>query len=525
MGSGHILVYAFDVLMQIYTAAGWDQREAAQSILKNNLYGLDIDDRAAQLAYFAVMMKARQYDRRLLTRGIQPNIYSIRESNGIQAMTIEYFHKNDPKLKTDIESIITEMRDAKEYGSILNITPVDFAGMYTRFDEIRNDINMMQMSALDELLPLVKCAELLAQKYDVVMTNPPYMAVSNAGAKVNDYVKKNFSDSKADMFAVFIERCGQMAKKNGYQAMITQHAWMFLSSFEKLRTKLLAVDIVNMAHLGARAFEEIGGEVVQTTSFVIRKSHIADYKGKYCRLIEPTSQQGKEDMFLAGENRYAADQSNFSKIPGSPVAYWVAPSVFVLMTDDKLEKFFLSAGRFKSCNDELYLRFWWEPASNLKCWHFYCKGGDGRKYIGNEIRLLNWTAESQNFYRLNGGMANKLYWGKEGITWATITTSTPSFRIKPKQYFWSSSAPTIFTQGEMSLQSCIAYLNSKPVEYILGILNPTASLTVADVLKLPYKIEWNTDIVLSLEETNEHISRDDWDSYETSWDFKQNPLV
>ena len=525
MGSGHILVYAFDVLMQIYTSAGWDQREAAQSILKNNLFGLDIDARAAQLAYFAVMMKARQYDRRLLTRGIQPNIYSIRESNGIQAMTIEYFHKNDPKLKADIESIVTEMRDAKEYGSILNITPEDFAGLYARFDEICEDINMMQMSALDELLPLVKCAEVLAQKYDVVVTNPPYMAVSNAGAKVNDYVKKNFPDSKADLFAVFIERCGQMAKKNGYQAMITQHAWMFLSSFEKLRTKLLAVDIVNMAHLGARAFEEIGGEVVQTTSFVIRKSHIADYKGKYCRLIEPTSQQGKEDMFLAGENRYAADQSNFSKIPGSPVAYWVAPSVFVLMTDDKLEKFFLSAGRFKSCNDELYLRFWWEPASNLKCWHFYCKGGDGRKYIGNEIRLLNWTAESQNFYRLNGGMANKLYWGKEGITWATITTSTPSFRIKPKQYFWSSSAPTIFTQGEMSLQSCIAYLNSKPVEYILGILNPTASLTVADVLKLPYKIEWNTDIVLSLEETNEHISRDDWDSYETSWDFKQNPLV
>ena len=525
MGSGHILVYAFDVLMQIYTSAGWDQRETAQSILKNNLFGLDIDDRAAQLAYFAVMMKARQYDRRLLTRGIQPNIFSIRESNGIQAMTIEYFHKNDPKLKADIERIVTEMRDAKEYGSILNITPVDFAGLYARFDEIREDINMMQMSTLDELLPLVKCAELLAQKYDVVVTNPPYMAVSNAGAKVNDYVKKNFPDSKADLFAVFIERCGQMAKKNGYQAMITQHAWMFLSSFEKLRTKLLAVDIVNMAHLGARAFEEIGGEVVQTTSFVIRKSHTADYKGKYCRLIEPTSQQGKEDMFLAGENRYAADQSNFSKIPSSPVAYWVAPSVFVLMTDDKLEKFFLSAGRFKSCNDELYLRFWWEPASNLKCWHFYCKGGDGRKYIGNEIRLLNWTAESQNFYRLNGGMANKLYWGKEGITWATITTSTPSFRIKPKQYFWSSSAPTIFTQGEMSLQSCIAYLNSKPVEYILGILNPTASLTVADVLKLPYKIEWNTDIVLSLEETNEHISRDDWDSYETSWDFKQNPLV
>ena len=239
MGSGHILVYAFDVLMQIYTSAGWDQREAAQSILKNNLFGLDIDDRAAQLAYFAVMMKARQYDRRLLTRRIQPNIYSIRESNGIQAMTIEYFHKNDPKLKADIESIVTEMRDAKEYGSILNITPVDFAGLYARFDEIRNDINMMQMSALDELLPLVKCAEVLAQKYDVVVTNPPYMGASGMGAKLSDYVKKSFPDSKADMFAVFIERCGQMAKKNGYQAMITQPSFLFLTSFERLREKQL----------------------------------------------------------------------------------------------------------------------------------------------------------------------------------------------------------------------------------------------------------------------------------------------
>ena len=200
MGSGHILVYAFDVLMQIYTSAGWDQREAAQSILKNNLFGLDIDDRAAQLAYFAVMMKARQYDRRLLTRGIQPNIYSIRESNGIQAMTIEYFHKDDPKLKADIESIVTEMRDAKEYGSILNITPVDFTGLYARFDEIRSDISMMKQAALDELLPLVQCAELLAQKYDVVVTNPPYMGSSGMNPLLTNYVKTNYPDSEDDYF-------------------------------------------------------------------------------------------------------------------------------------------------------------------------------------------------------------------------------------------------------------------------------------------------------------------------------------
>ena len=280
MGSGHILVYAFDVLMQIYTSAGWDQREAAQSILKNNLYGLDIDDRAAQLAYFAVMMKARQYDRRLLSRGIQPNIYSIRESNGIQAMTIEYFHKNDPKLKTDIESIVTEMRDAKEYGSILNITPVDFAGLYARFDEIREDINMMQMSALDELLPLVKCADVLAQKYDVVVTNPPYMGSAGMGAKLLEFVKKEYPDSKSDLFAVFIERCGMLTKRGGYQSMITQHAWMFLSGYERLRVKALASDIVNMAHLGPRAFEDIAGEVVQTASFVFRRTNIPTYAGQ-----------------------------------------------------------------------------------------------------------------------------------------------------------------------------------------------------------------------------------------------------
>lgn len=331
MGSGHILVYAFDVLMQIYEASGYSQRDAAQSILENNLFGLDIDDRAAQLAYFAVMMKARQYDRRLLTRGIQPHIYAFAESNTITTATL---HDMGITLSQDeydtavkqVLRLLDELRDAKEYGSILTVTPCDW-DLLRRFAVPRTEdeggqqlfgIHGEQIAA-PLLQRLINIGEALSQQYDVVVTNPPYMAVSNAGAKVNDYVKKNFPDSKADMFAVFIERCGQMAKKNGYQAMITQHAWMFLSSFEKLRTKLLAVDIVNMVHLGARAFEEIGGEVVQTTSFVIRKSHIADYKGEYCRLIEPTSQQGKEDMFLAGE---IGMRQTSPTSPKSPVLRW-----------------------------------------------------------------------------------------------------------------------------------------------------------------------------------------------------------
>lgn len=252
---------------------------------------------------------------------------AIQESNGIPNAHLEYFgaglselEKNTARMQ--MENLLESLRDAKEYGSILRVENCDWE-LLRRFVAGVDVVSQITLDSIgvedtaEKLMRLVDVGQELAQKYDVVVTNPPYMAVSNADAKVNDYVKKNFPDSKADLFAVFIERCGQMAKKNGYQAMITQHAWMFLSSFEKLRTKLLAVDIVNMAHLGARAFEEIGGEVVQTTSFVIRKSHIADYKGEYCRLIEPTSQQGKEDMFLAGENRYAADQSNFSKIPGS----------------------------------------------------------------------------------------------------------------------------------------------------------------------------------------------------------------
>ena len=531
MGSGHILVYAFDVLMQIYTSAGWDQREAAQSILKNNHYGLDIDDRAAQLAYFAVMMKARQYDRRLLTRGIQPNIYSIRESNGIQAMTIEYFHKDDPKLKADIESIVTEMRDAKEYGSILNITPVDFAGLYARFDEIRNDINMMQMSALDELQPLVKCAELLAQKYDVVVTNPPYMAVSNAGAKVNNYVKKNFPDSKADLFAVFIERCGQMVKKNGYQAMITQHAWMFLSSFEKLRTKLLAVDIVNMAHLGARAFEEIGGEVVQTTSFVIRKSHIADYKGEYCRLIEPTSQQGKEDMFLSGENRYAADQSNFSKIPGSPVAYWVSKGFQRLFSSTLGDVCDVKKGSDTGNNDR-YVRNWWEvdvSKADFKChtkkWIPYIKGGEARKWFGHLTFLVNWDnngLEIRNEPKAT--VRNEQFFYREGITWSDVGTNSTTFRFFPSGCLRDNRGPAIFARMPFYV---LGLLNSPVSQTAQRIVNPTICFQAGSAKAIPY-IEGNSVQIqecTDLTAKNVDISHNNWDSYETSWDFKRNPLV
>ena len=542
MGSGHILVYAFDVLMQIYTSAGWDQREAAQSILKNNLFGLDIDDRAAQLAYFAVMMKARQYDRRLLTRGIQPNIYSICESNGISADVIAYFHGDNAKLKSDIESIVTELHDAKEYGSILNITPVDFAGLYARFDEIRNDISMMKQAALDELLPLVQCAELLAQKYDVVVTNPPYMGSSGMNALLADYVKTKYPDSKSDLFACFIERCGQMAKKNGYQAMITQHAWMFLSSFEKLRTRLLAVDIVNMAHLGARAFEEIGGEVVQTTSFVIRKSHIADYKGEYCRLIEPTTQQGKEDMFLAGENRYEADQSNFSKIPKARIGYWISNKMIGQFSKKPISEYADTRRGLQTGNSEKFIRKWYEVlrekealqlnqnTKKLPCkWFLFNSGGTFRRWYGNIIDVVNWEESGRDIK--NTGKAiipSEDRYFDELISWNKISSGQMSVRYQPKGIIPGDASPFLHStvQNHEIILYAMAMLNSKIAAAIVEVLSPTLNFEVGNIAEIPVVIDDNYQ-AQTLPSVNScvEVAKSDWDSYETSWDFKRNPLI
>ena len=545
-GSGHILVYLFDVLMQIYESYGYTTREAVASIVENNLYGLDIDDRAAQLAYFAVMMKARQYDRRFFSRGIQPHVYAIAESNHVDSFALEHFCNGDAKLKKAMDTIISELHDAKEYGSILTVTQQDWSALYSRFAEIEEDIHISREAALSGLLPLVQTAQALAQKYDTVVTNPPYMAVSNADAKVNDYVKKNFPDSKADLFAVFIERCGQMAKKNGYQAMITQHSWMFLSSFEKLRTKLLAVDIVNMAHLGARAFEEIGGEVVQTTAFVIRKSHIADYKGEYCRLIEPTSQQGKENMFLDGENRYNTDQSNFSKIPGSPVAYWVSAGLLsAFATGKSLGDIALARNGMKTGENGRFVRLWWEvilqgfnstacdwkeASSSGAKWFPYNKGGEFRKWYGNNDCIVNWQNEGDEIF--NHAKADKRNVQdyplelkfKPSASWSLVTSGQPAFRYKENNL--SDIAGMSFFTEKQELLILLGFCNSKIALEILKILAPTINFQAGDIGRLPivdYGVE--TDTIRALVTSNIDESALDWDSFETSWDFRHHPLL
>ena len=415
-----------------------------------------------------------------------------------------------------------------------------FAGTVDYSDQISLDELNLEATK-DALWTLIEQGAVLAQKYDVVVTNPPYMAVGNAGVKVNDYVKKNFPDSKADMFAVFIERCGQMAKKNGYQAMITQHAWMFLSSFEKLRTKLLAVDIVNMAHLGARAFEEIGGEVVQTTSFVIRKSHIADYKGEYCRLIEPTSQQGKEDMFLAGENRYAADQSNFSKITGSPVAYWVSNIVPLIYTENPtLEKLADVKHGLSTGKNEMFVRLWEEVAwtkvdtgitsrdqivSSPAKWFPYNKGGEFRKWYGNADYVLWYNLEGQaKMASLSGHRHDgKDRYFQEGITWSFISSSNFGVRYTPPGFAFDVAGSSMFFNRDI-IKYVTGLLCSCLGTFFMSIQNPTLNFQVGNLKNVPVLIKEQSAVEERVDSCI-NTSKQDWDAYETSWDFKRNPLV
>ena len=538
MGSGHILVYAFDVLMQIYTSAGWDQREAAQSILKNNLFGLDIDDRAAQLAYFAVMMKARQYDRRLLTRGIQPNVYAIRESNGIPAMTIEYFHKNDPKLKADIESIITEMRDAKEYGSILNITPVDFAGLYARFDEIREDINMMQMSALDELLPLVKCAELLAQKYDVVVTNPPYMGASGMNARLSQYIKDHFPDTKADLFACFIERGNQMAVKHGYNCMVTMQSWMFLSSFEKMREKILRTkSITNLMHME----NMVMGIAFGTAVTVFRNDYVTGYKGTYNQIKLQDIENDEPRVFPVLENRFAQTSTdNFSKIPGSPVAYWVSRQLFAIFQNcPSLESYAAPKQGLITGDNDRFLRYWHEVSlantalernSKMK-WIPINKGGEFRRWYGNQDYVVNWEndgAEILNFKdekgKLRSRPQNLAYNFRASLSWSLVTSGGFSVRFFPDYFMFNVAGISCFPSAHLNY--ILGLLNTKITSNITQMLNPTINMNAGDVAKVPIVINNEKEAPVEfLVKAMISLSKADWDSYENSWDFKRNPLV
>lgn len=556
MGSGHILVYAFDVFMQIYENAGWSQRDAAQSIIQNNIYGLDIDDRAAQLSYFAILMKARQYDRRILIRGIGPNVYAVQESNGIDREQLKYFGAGlaEEEKKTallQMDRLLNTFIDAKEYGSLLNVEDYDWK-LLEKF--IENTDTESQISfdtyGLDEtaeqLKRLIRIGKVMAQKYEIVATNPPYAGTSNLSAKMNNFVKKNYPDSKADLFAVFIERCGEILKKNGYQAMITQHSWMFLTSYEKLRMKLQQKTIINMAHLGARAFEEIAGEVVQTASFVLSKRKINNYIASCSRLVEASSQSKKEELYLQKKKIYYSRQENYEKIQGAPIAYWVSENIINAFDADKLLKDVVTASvGIQTGDNEKFIHLWWEvKKENInygamsiedsyqdKKWFPYNKGGEYRKWYGNDATVIDWKNDGEDIIR-NSQITGHHYQQyaeelkfKPLVTWSRISTGAPAFRIKKYGYLSDMAGFSMFS-STIDLKLIVAFCNSVVAKKFLEFLAPTLNYMIGPVTSMPIKsFDKNKEGILNEVNSAIKISKEDWDSFETSWDFKRHPLI
>ena len=529
MGSGHILVYAFDVLIDIYRSCGWGERDAAKSILRNNLYGLDIDRRAYQLAYFAVMMKARQYNRRICSPENQPNLANFADVMGADT----------DMLSGSIKRFAEQFAFADTYGSLMTVNaPDDIDAAVSDFSPTFG-LNMRQFDMM------MKIYKILSQKYDVVCTNPPYMGGSGMNAKLSEFVKSKFPDSKSDLFACFIEKCGQLAKPHGFYAMITQHAFMFLSSYENLRRKLMLKTTVNMAHLGARAFDEIGGEVVQTTAFVMT-GHIKDYKGTYARLVDTVGENEKRDLFLSGDKRFAAKQENFSKIPGMPVAYWVSENfirAFQNKTIGDIAK--PRQGLATGCND-IFVRQWYEvqnekikfdahcideSVSSEKKWFPYNKGGEYRKWYGNNDFVVNWEHDGQlirNFKNEQGKVRsrpqNTQYYFKESASWSLISTGCPAFRYKPFGHIFDIAGMSCFSDN--LLFYILGFTNTPIVTEMLSVLAPTINFQAGDIANLPVIVDdGRKSKIEELVKENVEISKNDWDEFEISWDFERHPLI
>ena len=523
MGSGHILVYMFDVLVKIYEVYGYSARDAVKSIVENNLYGLDIDDRAAQLAYFAVMMKARQYDRRFFSRGIQPHVYAIAESNHVDSFALEYFCNGDAKLKKAMDTIIKELHDAKEYGSILTVTPQDWSALYARFTEIEEDIHISREAALRGLLPLVQVAEVMAQKYDVVVTNPPYMGGRSYSSKLSNKIQELYPDGKQDLFAVFIQRCTDFASTNRFVAMITMHSFMFLASFERMRYDFLNNNLISLIHLGIKAFDEIGNDVVQTASYVFRKHRMNTYQTTFCRLVDSKDQQLKKDDFLAKKYLSTNCIADFLRIPGATLAYWVSDAFI-----ENYEKYpalgemIEMSSLNKTGDNETYLRFWWEVAQSKigDRWVFYSKGGNFRRYYGNIDVVVDWSESARWFYKNNktSNLVSEEYWYKEGITYSAVTSRGTGFRYLPTGCVYDMGGPAIFVNNADRLIAILALLNSSVATYYFNVMNPSINLQTKDIKQLPVILDSSGQIE-SLASTNMLLAKKDWNCAETSFDF------
>ena len=538
-GSGHILAYLFDVLMQIYENYGYTPRDAVTSILQNNLYGLDIDDRAAQLAYFAVMMKARRYDRRFFSHTTQPHVYAIEESNRIEKPDVEFFCNGKPSLTDAMHTILTQLYDAKEYGSILTIPPQDWDALYARFDEVADESSFHRESIRKKLLPLVRVAQTLAQKYDVVVTNPPYMGASNMNPKLNEFIKQNYTDYKSDFFSAFIVKCSSMAKPEGYCGLFTPYVWMFIQSYEKLRQYLYQqATLETLIQFEYSAFEEA---TVPVCTFTFSNRYV-NKKGCYLRLVDfrggmEVQRQKTLEAMTNHDCGFYYEQStdNFAKIPGSPVAYWVSNNFLKAFDNDKIGKYTISDGQTKTGNNDKYLRLLWEvPVSEIgkgKHWVLHAKGGAFRRWYGNIDTLIDWSDSAREHYRTDhvARIAPEYIWFRKGICWTLISSNKlHGFRLLDDNSTFNLAAPSVFFNNDRMMFYILGYLNSKFSQEIIALLNPTLNTNISDITAQPLyygKLPEQEDMVINLVSQNIALSKADWDSFETSWDFTRHPFI
>lgn len=554
MGSGHILVYAFDVLMQIYEAAGYTQREAAKSILENNLYGLDIDDRAFQLAYFAVMMKARQYNRRILNGEPDCHIYSIQESNTVNRNHLKYFGAGMDKLERNnalnqLTGLLDTFVDAKEYGSILNIDDCDW-GLLRRFVEQSSEGEQVSMDSFgledtkEQLRVLIDVGQTLAQKYDVVVTNPPYMGSANMDSCLYSYIKKYYADYKSDLFAAFILKANDFTRKSGYYSLITQQAWMFKSSYRNLRPQIYQNTIISLLHLGAHAFDELNGEVVQTVAFTLQKADSTNYKGVYCALDSYTSEKDKQSAFFNGAIRYYCSMKAYKNLPNQPTAYWITSNqaeTFTMFAPLENQGITACAGLNTSNNDQ-FVRLWYEPDINKigfgckshadllvskKRYALFNKGGGFRKWYGNQNFVILFDSVNYDILsQIGNHLPSRQYYFLPAITWNRIAAASVfSARMCNSGFAFDDVSPSAFVRDELKYYT-VGLMNAKPFKYLLSIMNRGMKTETGNVQKVPFAV--CNDIekeVEALAVKCVRLAQDDWDSFETSWDFQRHPLL
>ena len=563
-GSGHILVYAFELLYKIYESKGYNKKGIPELILKNNLYGIDIDDRACQLSILSVLLKALEYDKSILSKNIKLNILSIQESNDINENSIMEIKDEDNS--EIIEYIIDIFKDAKEYGSILNVKNYEYRKVIDKINTIQN---IFSFDLKNKFVPLIEQAILLSQKYDVVVTNPPYMGNRGMNAKLTDYVKKNYNDYKTDMFSVFIKRAKLFSKDNGYYAMITQPTVLFLSSFEKIRFDIIKNQtIISLLHMGRGVF----GIDFGSTAFIVKNSYIESYKGSYFRLNKRTFQyidiNDIEKIFLNAKDnleykfdfnsyhygddfendtysddgilkiKYIISQRSFEKIPGVPFAYWISQSLINDFEEKNLKDYANVITGMTTGNNEKYLKLWYEikfqnisfnmrDSSEIidsnKMWFPYSKGGNRRKWFGNYDYLVNWS-KSDEFNRSKTTL-KELYF-KKAITWPFISSGKFSARILDAGFLWDVAGSPCFVYDDKLYNYILAFLNTNIADEILKLINPTINVQAIDLMKLPILVDngYIKEIDINVKKCID-ISREDWNSFEVSWDFTKHPLL